>query len=106
VSVLRDLGGRLDRCNAAQRIALTIGCVFAIVLVAALLAPPAYPSGGWFGYSPNTAVTLAGRPSLWARIDGYRPWVSTLWWLATDVVATAAAVRLLRSPPPLPPPEA
>src|SRR4051794_11389853 len=98
VRALRRLMSRVDRCNVAQRVALTIGVVSGIVLIAAALAPPAIPTGGWFGYAPNTSITFPSRPLLFGQIGGYRPWVSTLWWLATDVVATAVAIRLLRGP--------
>lgn len=102
MNVLRKLGKSLDRLNFAQRVALTFGSVVAIVLLAALFAPPVYPSGGWFGYSPNAFVTDQERPVLFSRIDNYRPWLSTLWWLGTDGVATAVAVGILRTPPDTP----
>lgn len=96
--LLRVLTRRIDSLNLAQRVALTVGCVIGILLLASALAPPAYPAGGWYGYAPNTSITVPTRPVLYGRLDGSPPWLATLWWLSTDFVATALAVRLLRGP--------
>jgi hypothetical protein len=87
---------RLGRCNLAQRVAVALGAVVAIVLIASLLVPPVYADGGWFGYAPNANMTFPSRPMLFGRVGGYRPGLLTLWWLATDFVATAVAVIILQ----------
>jgi hypothetical protein len=90
---MRSLFARIDRLAFAQRVSLTIGVEAVLVVVGlAITAPDRPPSGGWFGYAPNTSVTFSP-----ASYGGTSRLVTTVVWLGLVIVGTAAAMRLLGS---------
>jgi hypothetical protein len=89
---MRRLFARIDRLGFAQRVSLTLGIEAALVVVRlAITAPDRSPSGGWFGYAPNTRATFSP-----ASYGGTSRLVTTVVWLGLVVVGTVAAMRLLR----------